>query len=370
VDYSYDEQEQAVADLAATIIGDIAAPQRPADFDATTEPVDRVLWTELAKAGLIGIALPEEHGGSGAGFVEQCLVIEAAARAAVPLYLVESAVAAALPICRYGTDEQRQRLVAPYAAGDLFLTAAPSRVSPSSPGFHARADGESRRIDGATSHVPLAAEADRVLVHVVDDRRRPGLLLVDPKGPGVTLTPHTSIDRQRRWQVKLDDYSVPVTDVVIAPGELTGEAAAWLDASLTVARCVSQLGTSDAALRMTASYVSEREQFGRAIGTFQAVSHKVADAYIDVQGVRLTAWRAAWLLAHGTVDKEAVAIAAWWAAEAPTRVLETAMQLHGGIGVDLDFPLHRYFLAARQGGLALGGPGRTLADLGDLVAVA
>lgn len=370
MDYSYDEQEQDVADLAATIIGDAATPQRIAEVDASGEPFDRVLWAELAKAGLIGIAVPEEHGGSGAGFVEQCLVIAAAARAAAPLFLVESAVAAALPLSRYGTEEQRRRLVAPYAAGDLILTAAPSRASFSSPGFHAHPDGVTWRVDGAMSHVALAPVADRVLVHVTDDQSRAGLLLIDPNGPGATLTPHSSVDRRWRWQLKLDGYLVPATDVVVTPGDLASGVAAGLEASVTVARCVAQLGASETALRMTASYVCEREQFGRAIGSFQAVSHKVADAYIDVQGVRLTAWRAAWLLAHGTLDKEAVAIAAWWATAAPTRVLETAMQLHGGLGVDLDFPLHRYFLAARQGCLALGGPARTLSDLGDLVAVA
>lgn len=370
MDYSYDEQEQDVADLAATIIGDGSTPQRLAEIEASGEPFDRELWAALAKAGLIGIAIPEKYGGSGAGFVEQCLVVEAAARSTAPLFLVESAVAAAGPISRFGTDEQRRRLIEPYAEGALILSAAPAARSFSSPGFRARAEADGWRVDGAMAHVPLATVAERVLVHVTDSEGRLGLLLIDPNGPGVTLTPHSSVDRRPRHRLELNDCRVPQADVLVAPGALAPDAVAWLEASVTIARCVSQLGVAQKALEMTAAYASEREQFGRAIGTFQAVAHKVADAYIDVQGVRLTAWRGAWLLAQGTVDEEAVAIAAWWAATSPPQVLETAMQVHGGIGVDLDYPLHRYFLAASQGSLALGGPARTLTHLGDLVAVA
>ncbi|MGW0838833.1 acyl-CoA dehydrogenase family protein [Streptomyces sp. NPDC002787] len=369
MDYSYDEQEQDVAGLAAAIIGGLATPQRLTEVEAQDEPFDRQLWAELAKAGLLGIAIPEAQGGSDAGFVEQCLVIKAAAQSAAPLFLVESAVAAALPVSRFGTDEQHKRLLAPYAAGDSVLTSAPPTASFSSPGFHARLDGRTWRVDGAMSHIPLASAANRILVQAADDQGRIGLLLVDPNGPGATLTSHSSIDRRRRSRLDLDGYGVPQRDVVVAPGDLATEDAALIDASVTVARCMAQLGAAEEALRMTASYVCEREQFGRAIGTFQAVSHKVADAYIDVEGVRLTAWRAAWLLARGTLDRDAVAVAAWWAATAPDRVTETAMQLHGGLGIDLDYPLHRYYLAARQGGLALGGPARTLSGLGDLVAV-
>jgi len=118
---------------------------------------------------------------------------------------------------------------------------------------------------------------------------------------------------------------------------------------------------------MTAGHVSEREQFGRPVGTFQAVAHRVADAYIDVAGLRLTTWRAVWLLDQGEECPEPLAIAAWWATDAPARVVEAAMHLHGGLGVDLSYPLHHHFLAVKQGELALGGPSRRLSALGDLV---
>ncbi|GAB2843604.1 acyl-CoA dehydrogenase family protein [Actinocorallia aurea] len=369
MDYSYDEQEQDVAELAATIIAGAAAKSPD-----PSEPFDRPLWGELAKAGLIGIGLPEEHGGSGAGFVEQCILIEEAAKAAAVLFLPEVLAGAALPVALCGTEEQKRRFLPAFAGGELILSAAPravagpQAVTAASPGFHVSAGEGAWRVNGAVAHVPLATVADRVLVEASDDAGRTGLLLIDPNGSGAALASHTSVDRAHRWRLSLDGYTVPADDVLVAPGELTEETRRRLDASLTVARCLAQLGTIENALAMTAAYVNERKQFGRSIGTFQAVSHKVADAYIDVQAVRLTSWRAAWLLAENIVDPEAVAIAAWWAADAPTRVMEAAMQVHGGIGVDLDFPLHRFFLAARQGSLALGGPSGTLASLGDLLA--
>lgn len=369
MDYSHDETEQEVAGLAATILDDIVTPDHLAALEAAGAAYDERAWGGLAKAGLLGIALPEEHGGSGAGLVELGLVVEHAARVNAPLFLVETAAAAAGAIAHYGTPEQQASLLSGFAAGESILTAAVARRSPSSPGFTVTDTGEDLLISGAVAHVPLAAQADRILLPVTDAEGNRGLVLVSPAADGLTLLEHPSADRQRRWRVAAEDVRVDGADVLVRPSASSDEIT-WFDVLVTCFRAVQQLGTAQGALAMAADHVRSREQFGRPIGTFQAVSHAVADAYIDVQGVRLTTWRAVWLLARGVIDPEAAAIAAWWAADAPVRVLETAMQVHGGVSVDLDYPLHRYFLASRQGVLALGGPGQTLLDLGDQMAVA
>ncbi len=370
MDYSHDEQQQEVAGLAATILDDIVTPDHLAALAASGAAYDERTWRELARAGLLGIALPEAHGGSGAGLVELGLVVEHAARVNAPLFLVESAVAAAGTLARLGTDAQRARLLPGFAAGETVLSAAIARRSTASPGFTATRGDGALVVDGVAAHVPLAAAADRVLLPVTDVDGHRGLVLVAPGAEGVSLLEHPSVDRQRRWRLEAVGVRVALEDVVLAPGAGSAEAMAWFDALVTSFRALQQLGTAQGALAMAAEHVRTREQFGRPIGTFQAVSHAVADAYIDVQGIRLTTWRAVWLLDQGSVDPEAAAIAAWWAADAPVRILETAMQVHGGVSVDLDYPLHRYFLAARQGGLALGGSGQTLLDLGDQMAVA
>lgn len=370
MDYSHDEQEQEVAGLAATILDDIVTPQHLAALENAGAAYDERTWHELAKAGLLGVAVPEEHGGSGAGLVELGLVVEHAARVNAPVFLVETAVAAAGAVAHYGSEAQRTCLLPGFAAGETVLTSAIARRSPSSPGFTVTRVGEHLQVSGAAAHVPLATTAERILLPVTDADGNRGLVLVPPEADGVTLVEHPSVDRRRRWRVATDGVRATAADVLVDPGTASGEAMSWFDVLVTSFRAVQQLGTAQGALAMAADHVRTRQQFGRPIGTFQAVSHAVADAYIDVQGIRLTTWRALWLLARGTADPEAAAIAAWWAADAPVRVLETAMQVHGGVSVDLDYPLHRYFLAARQGGLALGGPGQTLLDLGDRLAVA
>ncbi|BCY13323.1 acyl-CoA dehydrogenase family protein [Actinoplanes sp. L3-i22] len=148
-------------------------------------------------------------------------------------------------------------------------------------------------------------------------------------------------------------------DVMLGPERLAG-AAGWLAARATVGACAAQLGVVERALEMTAEYARSRIQFGRPIGSFQAVSQRLADAHIDVEALRLALWQAAW--SPGPAE---VATAGFWAAEAGHRVLHTAVHVHGGVGLDVEYPLHRYFLAAKHHEFLLGGATRQLLALAD-----
>jgi len=151
--------------------------------------------------------------------------------------------------------------------------------------------------------------------------------------------------------------------------------ARWLAARATVGLCAVAAGVAERALELTASYARERAQFGRPIGSFQAVAQRLADAYIDVEAIRLTMWQAAWQLACADDDERpgdaevaaAVATAKFWAADAGHRVAHTVVHVHGGLGIDTSYPLHRYFLAAKQAEFTLGGAARQLLRLGDLL---
>jgi alkylation response protein AidB-like acyl-CoA dehydrogenase len=366
VDYTLDEQELAVRDLAAEILSSKATRER---FDALEREggwFDVELWKDLATAGLVGIAVPEDQGGSGAGFVELCLLVQEAARSAANVFVVEPVVLAALPLSRLGTAEQHARLLAPFCAGELLLSSGLFNGLP----LTAERSGEGWRLTGEVRHVPLADAATRILVEAADEHGRSGLFLVDPRATGASVTTQASVDRKARYALSLDGCEVGAADLLREPGSLADEERRLLQDHATAARAVAQVGSCEAALRMTADYVTERKQFGRPIGTFQAVTQRLADAYIDASGVRLTAWRAAWLLAADTPDADALALAAWWATDAPSRVVDSAMHLHGGIGVDLDYPLHRHYLAVKQTELALGGPARRLEALGAGLAVA
>jgi alkylation response protein AidB-like acyl-CoA dehydrogenase len=138
----------------------------------------------------------------------------------------------------------------------------------------------------------------------------------------------------------------------------------WLVARNTVALAAYQTGVLERALELTAEYAREREQFGRPIGSFQAVAQRLADAYIDVEAVRLTMWEAAWRIANALPGGTYIATAKFWAADAGHRVAHTAVHVHGGTGIDLDAPTHRYFTAAKRTEFALGGATAQLRKLG------
>jgi alkylation response protein AidB-like acyl-CoA dehydrogenase len=168
-------------------------------------------------------------------------------------------------------------------------------------------------------------------------------------------------------RIELEGVSVGPQDVLGEPGG--GRAVLdWLLPRATTGLCSLMAGTCEAALRLTASYAVERKQFDRAIAAFQAVGQRAADAYVDTEAVRLTARQAAWRLSVGWPADEQVAIAKFWAADGGQRVVHAAQHIHGGLGVDRSYPLHRYFLAAKQLELTLGGATANLLRLGAMMA--
>jgi alkylation response protein AidB-like acyl-CoA dehydrogenase len=371
VDFTFDEQQLAVLELAEQILADRATPDRLNALDASGDGFDDKLWADLAEAGLVGVALPEDHGGGGAGFAELCVAIEAAAEHAAHAPLYEAILLGALPVARFGTAEQRARLLPGVVTGETLLSAAlaePGGNTPYAPATTAvPCEDGSWRLHGVKTLVPLADRARRVLVPAADEHGRTGVFLVDPGAHGVRAGRQDTLTRRPVYELELDGACVTADDVLRPPGD-GGELLDWLLPRATAGLCVQQVGVCTEALRLTAGHTTSREQFGRPIGTFQAVTQRIADAYIDTEAIRLTAWQAIWLLDQDVPADEEVAIAAWWAAEAAPRVLDATQHLHGGIGADLDYPLHRYFLLGRWNELALGGPARHLHRLGTLMA--
>ena len=209
--------------------------------------------------------------------------------------------------------------------------------------------------------------AARVLVPA----RTPGggvvLVLVDPAGEGARLERAVTTNREVHPHLHLDGAPVGPDDVVAGPDE--GAAAlAWTLAAARTGLCALAVGVAESALRQTAAYLNERQQFDRPLSSFQATMLRAADAAIDIEAMRVTLWQAAWRIDTGRPAAEAVAVAKWQASERGQRVVHATQHLHGGMGADVTYPIHRYFLWGKQIELVLGGPGRQLADLGSLVA--
>lgn len=363
MDFTTSEDQQALLGLATQILSERSTQRHLDSLNEQGVWFDVELWKQLADAGIVGAALKEDVGGGGLGFAELALLLEQVGTYVAQVPLFETVLTAALPIDAFGTEEQRRRDLPGVAAGTTILTAAlveSGRDDLSRPLTTATADGASYRVSGAKTSVGYADMARRILVPAALQDGTVVLLLVEPTAAGVTLRPGTATNGLPVWEVELADAPA---EVLVGP-ERGADALGWLlDRALT-GLAATALGVSDRALRMSATYTTGREQFGRPIATFQAVGHRLADAYIDVEAMRLTMLQAVWLLDSGLPGRDEARIAKWWASEGGHRVAHAAQHVHGGVGIDIDYELPRYFRWSKQLEFALGSAQAQLLTLG------
>lgn len=367
MDFTFTDEQQAITELAHRILSERLAPERIRELEQTDTWFADDVWAELGRADLLGIALPEADGGGGFGILEACLIAEQVGRTVAPVPYLSSIVASALPLAEFGSEAQRQRYLPGVIAGTATLTTAlyePNDTSvPSVPSTRAAPDGDGWLLDGEKSLVVGADRAAAILVPARTGEAASGVFLVVPHAPGVSLERETAVTGEPQWSVRLDRVAVDAAARIGGP-EQGAEIVAWIADRLVAAICATQTGVCEEALAITARYVSEREQFGSKLGTFQAVGQRVADAYIDTEGIRLTALQATWRLAEGLDAHDELMTAKFWAADGGQRVVHAAQHLHGGIGMDLDYPIHRYFRWAKVLELTLGGASPSLLRLG------
>jgi hypothetical protein len=371
MDFSFNEAQSAVAGLAKRIFAERLGPAAMKALEAEPERFDRKIWGELADAGLLGMSIPEAHGGAGHGLLELCALLEEAGAAVAPLPLWETLVLGAMTVDHFGSDAQRARFLPRVATGDCILTAAlaePDGDDPMHVKTTARMNGGTWRLDGVKTCVPAGALAERILVAATTGASTLGMFLVDPRAAGVTLERQIATTGDVQYRVSFDGAHVPDEDVVGDPSCGTA-ILEWLLPRATVALCAMELGVAGRALKTTATYTTSRQQFDRPIATFQAVAQRAADAFIDVESIRVTTWQAAWRLQEGLPADEAVTIAKFFAAEAGHRVVYAAQHLHGGMGFDVEYPLYRYYLRSKQIELTLGSASVHLARLGTRLAI-
>jgi alkylation response protein AidB-like acyl-CoA dehydrogenase len=398
VDFDLTDEQQATIDVAAKLLGDKATPEAIRAVEQADDlRYDRDLWAAMADAGLLGIAVPVEHGGAGLGVLELALVLEEVGRRTAPVPALAALALGASPVGRWGTGAQQATILPGVVAGTTVVTAALVEPlgDPLRPSTTARHEADGWVLDGARTNVPAGLVADLVIVPAVvaadaaasgdaDIATRDsaggarsadtgagaaeiGLFIVPVDTEGVHrerqgTTSGTPDARVVLAGVRLGD------DALLGPLDAAGMALRWLVEHAVVASCAVMSGLAAEAVRITGEYTSTREQFGRAIATFQAVGQRAADAYVDAQAIRLTMLQAAWRLAAGFPADREVAVAKYFAAVGGQRVVHAAAHLHGGVGVDRDYPLHRYFLLAKQLELLLGGATRQLVSLGGILA--
>ena len=327
MDFSFTPEQDDAAALAASILDDRVTLDRQKAVEAEGSRFDRDLWAALGGAGLLSLAVPEQYGGAGLGLVELCRVLHEVGQRVAPVPLATHG-AAALLLAESADADLAGAWLPGAASGEQVLTVALSEERshlPALPVTTASSTGAGWSVSGAKSLVRAGTSAAAYLVSA-GTSEGVGVFLVEAGADGVRTTPGRTSDGDT--VARLDLEQAPATLV----GDLDGNTARRLGDLVTVATGAELLGITEGALHLTAQYAKTREQFGRPIGTFQAVSQRLADGYIDVLGQRLTLWSAAWRLAEGLPAETEVAIAKLWAADAAHRLAHTTVHVHGGVG--------------------------------------
>jgi alkylation response protein AidB-like acyl-CoA dehydrogenase len=355
MDMTLSEEQRDLVRLASEILGD-AAGRGTRDAD---------LWRSLSRAGLLGAGVPEEFGGLGLGFVEVGLLLEEAGRTAASVPLQESLGMVGMAVRDLGRPDQRRSILSALAAGEAVLAPALTEPStdPLSPLLCAAGDPDRWLLNGTKDFVLSSRAPTHFLVsaHLAGVGPRLLALGADREGLRTESRPGAALGR-----LTFEDLPIGAEDVL---GELAESGAVPVAVRYaTAATCAVMAGVLARVVRLTADYASTREQFGRPIGSFQAVGQRAADAFTAAWSVELTARQACWCLGDGRDGAAEVAVAKYIAATAGAEVSRAAHHLHGGIGMDRGYPLHRYTALAKRLELLLGGASEQAAALGDVIA--
>jgi alkylation response protein AidB-like acyl-CoA dehydrogenase len=338
------DEQQAIKSTAHDFLAARYKSERIRELTESEHGFEQADWDEMAELGWPGLALPEEWGGQGLGIVELAVLFEEMGYALAPSPLLSNTIVGlALSLC--GSDDQRERFLRPLAAGQLrgapALWDAGSAAAVGEFTMDARAGGDGVVLDGEKLLVMDAADADFLLVATADGRRH----LVERGAAGITVTPATSIDLTRRlYAVRFDGVEIAPEDTLPAGGE---DYFAVLH-RLCVALAAESTGIAQRTMEMAVAYAKDRQQFGRPIGSYQAVSHRCAQMLLETENARSAVFGAAWA-ADAEPDSlpTAASMAKAYASDAGWRVPDASIQVHGGIGFTWEHDLHFFLKRGR-----------------------
>ncbi len=345
------DEQQAIKSTAHDFLAARYKSERIRELADSEHGFEQSDWDEMAELGWPGLALPEEWGGQGLGIVELAVLFEEMGYALAPSPLLSNTIAGlALALC--GSDDQRERFLAPLAGGQLrgtpALWDAGSTARPGEFTMEARVEGGGVVLDGEKVLVMDAATADFFIVATADGRRH----LVERGADGVTVTPATSIDPTRRlYSVRFDGVRVASED------SLPGEEAEYYPVlhRVCVALAAESTGLAQRTMEMAVAYAKDRQQFGRPIGSYQAVSHRCAQMLLETENARSAVYGAAWAAdAEPESLPRAASMAKAYASDAGWRVPDASLQVHGGIGFTWEHDLH-FFLKRGRANAAMFG---------------
>jgi alkylation response protein AidB-like acyl-CoA dehydrogenase len=353
MDLNFNEEQRMLRDTTRGVCAQYApiAVVRAMEDDPIGYPAD--LWKQMGALGITGLTLPERHGGAGQSALEGAIVYEELGRALAPSPHFASAVMSGGALARAGSDAQQRAWLPPIATGDAVFTPAwlepKGGYGPRGVQLRAVPDGGGFRLTGTKRHVQFAQAATRLLVlaRTGDGESDIDLLLVDPKAPGVTLAQQQSLAADAQYKVTFNDVRVPAADRI---GPAGSGWAIWNDVMHDgiIMLAAQSIGGAQRALEITVAFASERTQFDKPLGAFQAISHYLADASTTVDGGTTLVYEAAWARARGKSVRRLAPMAKLFACQTYRDVTAMAQQVHGGIGFTVEYDIQLYFRRAKQ----------------------
>ncbi len=354
MEFSFTEEQRAVADLATSLFREHGSDEHVRKLAQDHVKLDAALWTQLQETGLLNLTLPSDLSGSGMGMQEAALVLQQQGRhlAAAPLW---SHQLATLALAVHGQPALRERVLAGMVSGQEIATLATELHAHA--GLHAQQSAQGWLLNGRLEAVVLEDFHAHLLL-AAQTTQGSRLFVVSCTRPGMQRTQGALTDHQTVCDLSFNN--------VLLPGDslLAIDAMAWLEPRMACCLAALQLGVVEEALHRAAAYVGERHQFGRPLGSFQALAVRAADSYIEVELLRSALWQLAWRIDQGLPATAAGRVAKYQCAQAGYIVGHTAIHFHGGVGADLQYPVHRFYLKSQALSLMGGGAQEQLARIG------
>lgn len=373
MNFAFSEEQEFLRETARRFLEDKSPMQRVREIMATESGFDDSIWTELASMGWLAMAIPEEYGGAGFSFLELVVLMEEMGRALLPAPFLSSVVMAANVLLEAGSEDQKEALLPRIAGGELratlALTEPAGRWDEAGVETSAERQGDEWVISGTKSFVLDGHTADTLLV-AVRTQNGVSILMVPGSQDGVTTTPQETMDQTRKMaEIHFDNVRVNRDAIV---GE---EGSGWATIEYVlrmavVALAAEQVGGAQKVLEMAVDYAKVRTQFGRPIGSFQAIKHKCADMLVSVESAKSAAYYAGWAASENPEELPTVApLAKSYCSEAYFSVSAENIQIHGGIGFTWEHDAHLYFKRAKSSELLFGDPAYHRSMLADAIGI-
>ncbi|UCH21692.1 MAG: acyl-CoA/acyl-ACP dehydrogenase [Deltaproteobacteria bacterium] len=320
------------------------------------------LWDQMVDLGWTGVMIPDKYGGIGGSYLDLCILLEAMGEVCCPGPFFSTVVLGGLTLLSAGTEEQKGKYLPGIADGDLIFTLA--MIEPgiwydiSKIAMSASIDSDDFVLNGTKLFVENGHIADYLICVARTDSKDASeagltLFLVDNKSAGVRCSPQKTLGYDRRCEIVFDKVRVPKSNVLGDLGRASG-IFDRLQEQAAVAKCAELVGCIQTAFDMTVKYAKNRKQFGRPIGSFQAVQHHCANMVVDVDGARFITYQAAWKISEGLAASKEAAMAKAWTSDASRRVTSLAHQIHGAISFAQEYDVHLFYRRAKACEVAFG----------------